>query len=183
MSSTSSAAASLADAARFRRVADIIAARPRVAAHRRRVGDGRRHRHARARGASSRARAIPMRIATRVEQSCGRDIIATHRRAASARDGGASSRDTSIDGPRGHSATCCTPRRCLHGHSRDTLDLVSGYGEMWSAQMLAAHLASAWPSSGLARRARRAHGRRARDATPRSTVGVVASARSTRGVA
>jgi bifunctional aspartokinase / homoserine dehydrogenase 1 len=30
----------------------------------------------------------------------------------------------------------------LRRHSRETLDLVSGYGEVWSARMLAAHLAS-----------------------------------------
>ena len=40
--------------------------------------------------------------------------------------------------PRRRRATCCAPRRCCDGYSRETLELVSGYGEVWSAQMLAA---------------------------------------------
>ena len=159
LSFTSSAASSVADAACFRRVADIVAARPeprrlivvsamsgmtdtlveavRLAAARddryKEILDG--------------ARA---NIIARPSPSCCRRTV------ASASDCGHRSRSLRrVRRP--------ARRDAVARPSRDTIELGPGYGEVWSAQILDALLEHTRRRRRVARRARRADGRAHRD--------------------
>jgi aspartokinase/homoserine dehydrogenase 1 len=129
---------SLADAARVRRVAEIIAARP----------ESRRIVVVSAMGGvtNTLVRAVELagagdpdgyrRLLVDLERK-HRDAFADLVQPAVARElGDAIDKDLADIRDVLHAATL------LHRHSRETLDLVSGYGEIWSARLLAAHLAT-----------------------------------------
>ena len=134
---------SLADAACFRRVADIIASRPE------------RHRAV----VVSAMSGVTNSLIRAVELAGARDVDAytqtlaelgeKHRRTLNdlvpgdAREqiGALMERDLADIGDVLHAATL------LRQYSRETLDLVSGYGEVWSSRLLQAHLESVGASS------------------------------------
>lgn len=128
---------SLADAACFRRVADIIAARP----------EPRRAVVVSAMSGVTNALIRAVELAGRRDPGYATVLDDVRRKHLDAIDSlvpapGATSLRDAINHDLADIRDVLHATTLLRRHSRATLDLVAGYGEVWSAQLLAAHMAA-----------------------------------------